>query len=265
MIVGVVGCGTVGHAMVRAFMEWCEVRAYDQQWQKATHTLEQVMEAELVFVCLPTPQGVNGAADMSVVTSFLESQQGSETTLVLKSTVPIGTTKFLREKYKLPNLVHSPEFLTARCAVTDAMLPARNIVGGILDGFQHGMELLAGLYKHRFPGVPVWRMTSDESEAVKLFLNSFFAAKVAIFNELHTVATGLGMDWGRIINGVLSDGRIAHSHTKVPGPDGCFGFGGACLPKDLANLVNCAEQAGGFVPIMRAVMFRNQTDRERLP
>lgn len=254
MKLGIVGGGTVGRATARCFMEHHEVRVHDVDPNRATHKLHEVLDCDLVFVCLPTPQKAGSLeCDTSYIDSFfallrIGADVQATKNFVLRSTVPIGTTNRLRERYRMPNLVHSPEFLTARCSVTDAQVPARNIIGVpnwpiMAEDSNRCYPVLYNLYNHRFPGIKTFDMTSDESEAVKLFLNGFFAVKVAYFNEVRCLADKLGLDWDRVIEGMMSDGRIAHSHTKVPGPDGKRGFGGACLPKDLASLVQCMMDA----------------------
>lgn len=273
MRIGVIGGGTVGHATARCYMEMAEVRVFDTDDRKCTHPLHNVLESDIIFVCLPTPQKQNSLeCDISIIEEFFRHMLAgygapdlSTYNFVLRSTVPIGTTRKLRERYRVKNLVHSPEFLTARCAVTDAQIPARNIIGappgtGVLE------SKLIKLYEDRFPGVQVLTMTSDESEAVKLFQNSFFAVKIAMFNELHQLAEKLGLDWETVRQGMLSDGRIAHSHTNIPGPDGQYGYGGMCLPKDLGNLI-ChynSEDIKGAAYVMSAAHTRNELiDRRR--
>lgn len=262
MKLGVIGGGVVGSARARSFLEHAaEVRVYDVQKQRATHTLLEVLECDLIFICLPTPQSADGSADISAIEQFCANHRGYTKNFVLKSTVPIGTTRLLRERYELPNLIHSPEFLTARCAFTDAQMPSRNIIGA--PGNCECAIFLKELYQTRFPGVPVLRMYSDESEAVKLVLNSFFAVKVGFFSEVNALAEKLDLNWNRIMEAVLADGRIAYSHTRVPGPDGKKGFGGTCLPKDLSNLVTVIEAAGLPASITRAARERNAWDRQR--
>lgn len=279
MRVGIIGGGVVGRATARAFIEHvADVRVYDVVKERRTHQLHETLDCDLVFVCLPTPQTAGGhACDVSAVEAFFAEQvnlrhfDARRANFVLRSTVPIGTTRRLREQYGLPNLVHSPEFLTARVAVTDAQLPARNIIGypaTPAGGFGNECgSLLHMLYERRFHGVPVHVMTSDESEAVKLLQNSFFAVKVAFWNECYAFAERAGLDWERVLSAVLADGRISHSHTKVPGPDGKRGFGGTCLPKDLANLITCIEGQGLSAAVTRAASARNERDRagERPP
>lgn len=274
MKIGICGGGIVGNAIARSYIEHVEeVRIYDIVEEKCTHTLDSVLASNIVFICLPTPQKKDSLeCDTSIVDDFCNMLGGScpNGNYVLRSTVPIGTTRKLREKYHLPNLVHSPEFLTARCAVVDAQIPARNIIGdpsGYLNLSACGYKLRR-LYEDRFPSVNIHFMTSDESEAVKLFQNSFFAVKIAFMNEINLLASKLGLDWNIILQGMLSDGRISPSHTNVPGPDGLYGYGGACINKDLANLITCIydnQKDGLDYPYMtEAAMKRNEViDRKR--
>jgi UDPglucose 6-dehydrogenase len=264
MDIGIVGGGVVGKATARCFMEHANVKVYDVIPEKRTHDLADVMECSLVFVCLPTPKGRNGECDLSYVDNFFNMVGGHPTLFVLRSTVPVGATATLSGKYGV-DVCHSPEFLTARCAITDAQLPARNIIGYVgRYELCESAKLLFELYSRRFPGVSTLVMSSCESELVKLTLNSFFATKVAFFNEVNAYARTRGLDWDKVMEGILSDGRVAHSHTKVPGPDGHYGFGGACLPKDLSNLIHCLEECGLAAPVMRGAQLRNDLlDRER--
>ena len=278
MKLGFVGGGVVGKATAKAFMEWAEIRIHDQVAERATHTLREVLDCELVFVCLPTPQKAGSLeCDLTILRAFFSASHAmgyDECHFVIRSTVPIGTTRKLKEDYGLKNICHSPEFLTARCALTDAQTPSRNIIGSVYEEGLLGETdaRLRELYHKRFAGVPTICMTSNESEAVKLFLNGFFAVKVAYFNEIRDLADATGLDWNLVMAGVMSDGRIAHSHTQVPGHDGKFGFGGTCLPKDLANLISCIRDCqtddGGIIVgprpyVTSAALARNLKDRER--
>lgn len=275
MKLGIIGGGTVGQATARAFIEHVEeVVIYDKDPLRCTGGDKTVVsDCDLIFLCLPTPQKPNSLeCDTSALHEELAHfdtnyDQLRQRNLVIKSTVPIGTTRALSKQYNLPSLIHSPEFLTARCAVTDAQIPARNIVGyptrcdeAVYNAC--GVKLI-NLYKSRWPHVPIFAMSSDESEAVKLFQNSFFAVKVAFFNEMYTLSEKLGLDWRVVIDGILADGRIAPSHTKVPGSDLLFGFGGTCLPKDLANIIHTLNTNDLSAHVTSAAYNRNLVDRER--
>lgn len=272
MIVGVVGGGVVGRATARAFLEHVdEVRVYDVVKERRTHALYDVMEdSDIVFVCLPTPQKAGSLeCDTSVLDDFLRGFAGTSKNLVIRSTVPVGFTRDRHLNYRLPNLVHSPEFLTARCATVDAMTPTRNLIGvpnlthratdghPCVPGSLTGATALESLYRERFPHVKIHYLSSDESEAVKLFTNAFFATKVAFWNEMRAFAESKKLDWNAVMAAVLADGRIHPSHTQVPGPDGEYGFGGACLPKDAASLIYQMQQSGSVPFVTLAAHNRN--------
>lgn len=269
MKIGVIGGGVVGHATARTYMEYGEVKVYDEQWEKATATLTDTLDSDIIFLCVPET-----GLDTLCNTLWSEKPNGN---YVLKSTVEIGRTRELSKTYSLPNMVHSPEFLTARCAIADAQVPARNIVGVTHSGealavwkakpfiarnsYEWARHPIFNLSQRRFPHIPLLLMTSEESEATKLIQNAFFAVKVSFFNEVQQLCVKHGLDWATVLNALLADGRISPSHTKVPGPDGKYGFGGACLPKDLNMLRRLLNEAGVRSDICTAAVERNEVDR----
>lgn len=282
--IGVIGNGILGNAIVRGFMEWGEVKVWDLDPARATHSKEEAANCDIVFLALPTPAKLDGGCDTSAIEGFLEWAEirkawKPESCMVLRSTVPVGFTQRQVEKraFKLP-LLHSPEFLTARCAVTDFQTPARNIIGtpyvpdresGTPDPqthakFEVSRMRLGHLYQDRFPGVKNHFMPSNASELVKLACNTFFGAKVTMFNLFSEIAEAAGVDWKEVREGILSDGRIAHAHTAVAAAHGGVpGFGGACLPKDIADLYVSGTALGVDCELIREVIERN--DRIRRP
>lgn len=271
MKIGIVGNGVVGSATGKVFAEGHDVRVYDKDPGRCSNRLADVLASDLVFVCLPTPQQADSLeCDLSVLEDFF-ALATPHADYVLRSTVPIGTTRRLGAKYGLRGIVHSPEFLTARTADQDAANPPQLLVGSRC--YREGNSIaadetacrLATLYRERFPGVPIRYMDCEETEAVKLFLNGFFAAKVAYFNEINTLAERLGLDWEIVVSAMIADGRVGGEHTRVPGPDGRYGFGGACLPKDLMSLVThyWKHRVVGGAPVCLAALQRNPSDRNR--
>jgi UDPglucose 6-dehydrogenase len=270
--VGVVGGGVVGAATARSLVEHVkEVRVFDTDPRRRTHHLASVADCDITFLCLPTPQCKGSLeCDTDAVERMLVHFGGlmHDRNLVLKSTVPIGFTRQMAEKYHLTNLVHSPEFLTARCADADAAMPNRLVIGHTSQTleFSPAGRKLETLYQTRWPGVPVLTMRSDDSEALKLFTNSFFATKVAFFNEINDFATRKGLDWEVIVAAMRLDRHINPAHTQVPGPDGRRGYGGACLPKDIASLVYQMDDCDllAYPPrVCQAAIDRNGYDRNR--
>ncbi len=264
--VGIIGRGFVGNAIFQGLNHYYDLKVYDVDPKKSTHTFEEVIRTDLVFLSVPTPMHKDtGECDLSYIESVFEkvleiNNRNESCTFVIKSTVPVGTTERLNKLYKYKiKIIHSPEFLTARTAVTDFICPSRHIIGG---HSVRGTNKLEKIYKLRFPGVPCFSMTSDESEFIKYFANCFFATKVSFFNEMRVFCDKKGLDWNNVIDGVMSDGRIGISHFQVPGFDGQLGFGGTCFPKDINALIKTFQESDIDPLILSAAWKRNTLVRK---
>ena len=206
---------------------------------------------------------MDGSCDLSILDKFFEDVDAmdldilKEQTFIIKSTVPIGTTRKYAEKYELLSIAHNPEFLTARNAVVDFANAERTVIGG----YQYAVRDASNFYWRFFHETPVIQMTSDESEAVKYFSNTFLAYKVAYFNKIFDMCEKVGMDYKNVVKGVTADSRIGKSHTKVPGIDNDRGFGGTCFPKDLNSLIVQMESAGINADMFREIWKYNQEIR----
>lgn len=264
MKIGIVGAGVVGSATAKAWQGHCdEVRVYDQVNERRKNSLDQVLNCDVVFVCLPTPQIDGGKGiDSSIVADFFDEipNKYREVNFVIKSTTPIGFTRQLSEWF--PNVVHSPEFLTERTAVEDAANPRLSVIGMPNWKGKTIPHPSARLYWNRFPNVTL--MTSDNSEAMKLVMNSWFATKVAFWNEVRTMTDALKLDYNEIRDAIVDEGRVHSLHTQVPGPDSQFGFGGKCLPPNLSELIRTMDALNLQPGVMRAAYDRNELlDRPR--
>lgn len=265
MKLGIVGGGVVGKATARAFLGYGnhEVRVYDVVPERATHSLNDVLECDMIFVCLPTPMKSNGSCDTSALDMFFgEREDGAykNSYYVIRSTVPIRYCRAVSRRSYIPFIAHWPEFLTARCADTDAKIPARNVIGSDEGSLTCPVaRSLHRLCNERWPGVPTFNVTYEVSALVKLAQNAYSAIKITFFNELYDLCEKIGADFSIMREALLAGGWIEPMHTQVPGPDGKRGFGGACLPKDTASLVVCATDDEVLMSMASMAMLKNDS------
>ncbi len=238
--VGIIGNGFVGESQAFAFSPTADVRVYDIDPLKATHTLEETLEQEFIFVCLPTPMRFDGTQDLSFIEEFFGSIFPNKNQIfIIKSTVLPGTTESLSERFGF-DIIFSPEFLTERTAKLDILTQARIILGG-KDSL---VERIKGLFEERFMNRHFILTDSTTAEYIKYMNNTFFATKVSIMNEFYRLGKQIGVNWEDAMHGFASDGRVGDSHLHVPGPDGMMGYGGTCFPKDVNALITYAEGHG---------------------
>ena len=267
--VGIIGNGFVGNAIYQNVRDKVETKVYDVDPIRSLNTLEEVVDQEFIFVCLPTPMKKDGSCDLSILEKFFQDIEDmdldclEERTFIIKSTVPIGTTKRLAEKHSLTWIVHNPEFLTARNAVHDFKVAQRTVLGGDSRLTSRVAQLYWGyIYYGQEPNII--QCSSDESEAIKYFSNSFLAYKVAYFNKVYDMCEKLGMDYKHVREGITTDRRIGESHTKVPGIDRDRGFGGTCFPKDLNSLIVQMDEHEVNSKIFKEVWKYNQKIRTKI-
>lgn len=259
--VGIVGNGFVGNALYVNFKNKYNTKVYDLIKNKSLHSLEEVLQCKYVFICLPTPmKSAEGAeCNLSILEKFINNLPlNSKSLFVIKSTVPIGTTANIKKNRPDLRIVHNPEFLTAINAANDFNNSYRNVIGGNKED----CELLEELLKDMFPDSLNLIVSSDESEMIKYFANTFLATKVAYFNMVHDLCTKLGTNYENVVNGVCSDERIGYSHSKVPGPDGDKGFGGTCFPKDINSLIKTYEKNDVNCDILKEIWNYNKKIRQ---
>ncbi|NGY61765.1 UDP-glucose/GDP-mannose dehydrogenase family protein [Lentzea sp. NEAU-D13] len=212
-----------------------------------------VPDAEVVFLCVPTPMGEGGAADLRAVEAAVAEMKdllAPETVVVNKSTVPVGTAKRVLELLDRDDVfvASNPEFLREGSAVKDFMHPDRIVVG---SDAQNAAERVSALYARL--GAPTVLMDAASAELVKYSANCFLAMKLSYVNAMAELCERLGADIANVTEGMGFDQRIGQSFLQ-PGP----GWGGSCLPKDTHALLQIAEAAGHEFELLQATINTNE-------
>ena len=272
MSIGIVGQGYVGTAIKSGFEKHYEIETYDKydESKSTCELFDLVVECDVIFVCVPTPMNKDGSCHTDIVESvveeidkwverhyrevFYDPQQKRKPIVVLKSTVPPGTTDRLHKKYKNLDVIFNPEFLTEANFLEDFKNQSRIILGGI----RRGTTKLRQVYSKVFPHATIVKTNAKYAETVKYFINCFLATKVSFANEMKMLCDEIDIDYDKVVEYATYDERLGKSHWAVPGPDGDYGYGGHCLPKDVSAIVNAYED----MKLLQAVIEVNKKVRK---
>jgi UDPglucose 6-dehydrogenase len=222
-------------------------------------SVEAAKNCEVAFLCVPTPQGEDGSADLSYVQRASEEISAAlpfEAIVVNKSTVPVGSTKVVEKALKRPDVkvVSNPEFLREGSAVQDFLKPDRVVVGS--DDQAAAMKV-ASLYDGLSTRVIITDPAS--AETIKYAANAFLATKLSFINAIAAICEGLGADINDVVVGIGSDKRIGENFLR-PGP----GWGGSCFPKDSRALIKIAEDADYSFDLLKGVITVNDQQLDRV-
>ena len=237
--IGIVGQGFVGTAVHEGLKQHFKIETYDIAKTSTCKSLADLSEkSDVVFVCLPTPMKKDGSCHIDIVESTLLGLDVIDEckTIVVKSTIPPGTTEKWNSLFTNIQVVFNPEFLTEANSVEDFKNQNRIIIGGP----RPATTKVKRVFAKAFPKVPIIKTGSTTAEMVKYFLNCFLATKVSFANEMYQICDKLGIDYDKVIEYAKYDDRLGKSHLNVPGPDGDFGYGGHCFPKDVKALIEVA-------------------------
>ena len=251
MRIGIVGQGYVGTAVRTMFKKHYNVNVFDVNMELSNvSTLQElVTDSDIIFVCVPTPMNKDGSCNIDIVKDVISDINDSvkinklnhnpkDKIVVIKSTVPPGTTERLNKECENISVIFNPEFLTEANFIDDFKNQNRIIIGGQ----RPATTKLRQVYSLVFPDIPIIKTGSKTAEMVKYFTNTFLATKVSFANEMKEICDKLNIDYDKVVEYSTYDERLGKSHWAVPGPDGKLGFGGSCFPKDINALVHlCSE------------------------
>ncbi|MBI2449356.1 UDP-glucose/GDP-mannose dehydrogenase family protein [Candidatus Pacearchaeota archaeon] len=246
MKIGIIGAGVVGKATGEILVKAHEVFYFDR-YKKEFDEIEKIAkEAEVVFICVPTPMKLSGEIDYSAIYHSLSyllqnvykaARNPHNIIVVIRSTAVSGTTDKFAEEFPF-KFAFNPEFLREKHAAEDMENTNRIVIGTN----ERDVEVkLTSLYKDIFPDAKYIYVDIKTAEMIKYSANVFLASQVAIANEIYNICKALGIDYDTVKNAILHDNRVARN-IDVPGHDGDFGFGGKCLAKDINALIYLARE-----------------------
>tara|TARA_B100000427_G_scaffold209775_1_gene174796 strand:- start:2393 stop:3241 length:849 start_codon:yes stop_codon:yes gene_type:complete len=261
MKIGILGQGYVGTAIKTGFeYQYKKINTFDK-YHKSKSTissLEKLIElSEIIFICLPTPMKKDGECDTQIVEKEIikiNKYSNKRKIVVIKSTIPPGTTKKINNSNQNIDVIFNPEFLTELNFVKDFKNQNRIVLGG---GEEKSIDILTQMYSKVFPNIPIIKTDSSTAEMIKYFTNTFLATKVSFSNEIKMICNKIGVKYDDVVKFSLYDQRLGQSHWAVPGPDGKLGFGGSCLPKDLNALIYLADQNNLDLDLLKSVWKTN--------
>ncbi|MFM8530012.1 MAG: hypothetical protein ACKOD2_10130 [Ilumatobacteraceae bacterium] len=252
--VGVIGVGHVGRITRDALTRGAHVVAYDVV-EGTRYPESEFAKCDYLIVCVNTPSLPGGGADLSPVRAAFE-QMPPEVPVVLRSTVPPGTTDLLARHYRRP-VIFWPEYIGETNFVVQTMdqlhtAPFQVVGAERSPAFSRWLDLIAEIYG---PLVRFYRVTPVEAEIIKYMENCFFAVKTTFVNEFRSLCDAFDADWQAVREGWLLDPRVERDHSDAfrSAP----GYGGKCLPKDVAALLDRAGEIGAPRPLLDAVRTIN--------
>jgi len=248
MRIGIVGQGYVGSAVREVFSKHYETNTFDLNGDCTCRDMEELIDSsDVIFVCVPTPMKKDGSCDTSIVEGVVHelndlalTRQDANRIIAIKSTIPPGTTNRLNKNHEFVSVIFNPEFLTEANFIEDFRNQSRIIIGGE----RPSTTKLRQVYSLVFPDATIVKTGSKTAEMVKYMTNTFLATKVSFANEMFQICDMLNIDYDKVVEYSTYDERLGKSHWAVPGPDGHYGFGGSCFPKDLNAFMSFTKSVG---------------------
>jgi UDPglucose 6-dehydrogenase len=261
MKIGIIGYGYVGKAIAWAYKN-SDLVIRDPQLKNSAD-LDKFVDREAIFICVPSPSSEDGQCDTSILEEVLTellfvSIKNPDCVFISKTTAPPSVYKKLQQQY--PNLVHSPEFLTQANSIRDYGNARYCVLGGNYNWAVRARNII---YEGRKLSHDDHIIVNIETAALyKYMMNSYLAMKVTFMNEFKKIADASNVDIKDLVYLATYDNRIGTTHMKVPGPDGKYGWGGACFPKDIAAIIKEAENLKIEFELLKNIVSINTKHRQ---
>jgi UDPglucose 6-dehydrogenase len=249
MKIGIIGVGIVGGTTAKVLEKKHELFLYDKfksEYNSEKRLEDLALNSEVTFICVPTPMKITGEIDNSSVYNSLNQlleetkkiERNFEDILVtIRSTAVSGTTDKLADKYPF-RFAFNPEFLREKYAIEDMENTDRIVIGA---NDEKSINQMKEIYRPLFPNARYIITTRKEAEMIKYAANVTLASQITTANEIYQICKAVGVNYDTIKEAILTDSRIGRN-IDVPGPDGDFGFGGKCFPKDLKALIRLSQE-----------------------
>lgn len=249
MSIGIVGNGVVGTAIAQQVDAHISLFDPRETWEG---------DHDAYIIAVPTPANFGGSLNMSYIEDVIR-RIPHDIPVLIKSTITVDFAIYL--KCHRDKVCFSPEFLTERNSMEDALNETKFIVGGVEDQCKYWSRVFSQHIVLKNGG-EIHQCDIVEAAVLKLAENSMFAIKVSFANEIFDLAEKLNINFDNIIDGLKLDPRLGKSHWQVPGPDGQRGWGGKCLPKDSQALATAGRVRGEIFHTLEAAIEKNRTHRD---
>lgn len=262
--IGICGYGFVGKALDNGLKHFGmqTTAIYDPYIFKDVKPTD-LLPCDMIFVCVPTPMSKDGSMDVSIINEVLNNLVTIKYTgtVIIKSTVTPLHIREIVNKYNTLTIIANPEFLTERTADKDFINSKWVIIGGKPEQTKN----LADLSRRLWPTAEIVEVSIEAAMMMKYMTNSWYAVKVSLLNEFYKLYSALGCkDWDDLMKAFAADTRVGPSHLKVPGPDGDFGWGGKCFPKDLNAIMSLTRNFKTLDNVLRAAWDTNKEVRTNM-
>ena len=260
MKIGIIGYGFVGKAMENGIKDNVDIFLVDPILNTKISDLKDFLP-EIIFICVPTPMNEDGSQDLSIINLVLKEikENSINSKIVIKSTVLPDS--IIEIEKLIPDVIYNPEFLREKHAFEDFIGSEIIIFGGQKDSANE----IANFYKKHTNCINSDYQFTDliTASMIKYSINTFLSTKVIFFNQIFNIFKSLSNEknWEQFVKIISKDKRIGSSHLSVPGHDGRYGFGGACLPKDSSALINYASSIDESLTLLEKSVEINNSIR----